>query len=160
MIATFRQSATDLFGRRPDDLGVMPDIGPIAGARDFGKSAGAEMALLVDKTVHHVLDRVITGGAHPQVFACPAGTLGLGMFENLTRREKIGPFLRIACQFVVPVEAAQTAAGAFLVMRGDDSRRKIAMPVCRQDRRRQPHKNRDDEKDAFPMHPQTLTSAG
>ena len=103
----------------------MPDIRPIAGVRDIGEAGVAVMPFFGDEHVDHGLDRPVTGGPHPEVFARPVALAAVGMLEPADAREMVYPFLRLAFEMDVPLERLETQAMALLIMRAQDPRGEV-----------------------------------
>src|SRR3954469_18455198 len=73
------ERASDARGRRPDHLGVMPNVLPIARPAVVREGAGREIAFLRRPTADHRLGREGAVRSHPQVLADPATRLTVRM---------------------------------------------------------------------------------
>ena len=100
----------------PDDLGVMPDVLPVARPRNVREGAVPVVAALGGEGRDHLLQREGAGRAHPQVLSS-AAVLGLrGVPQPSLARERLRPSLGIAREAMVPRQARDAGALALPVM--------------------------------------------
>jgi len=117
-----RQRAADLCRRAPDELGIVADRLDIAAAAVVGKSAGLEIALLVDPELHHRFKPETVRGARPQIFALLGGGALVGrMREHIAGRKMRGPLRRVGGQLRVPAERRHADRRALAIMRGEQA---------------------------------------
>ncbi len=72
-----RHGAADAPGRRPDDLGIMADIAPVAGGAVVWKTARLEIAIFLDPGSDHRHMIISVARTHPEIFALPFPASGL-----------------------------------------------------------------------------------
>src|SRR4029453_2672864 len=101
--AVGRGGAAYLLRRRPDDLGVVTNVRPVASAADSRKASGAIVAPLADQMTDHLSVTVSAAGPHPQVFALSRVAAALRvMFEPVGPGEDLGIGASVARQPLVP----------------------------------------------------------
>lgn len=111
------QGTADAPGCRPDYLGIMADIAPIAGGAVFGKQTAFIIAVFLDPGTDHIGMIISVARAHPEIFALPFAAAGLAIM-----RKSSGPGHRariiggIRDQFLTPDQIRRTNLGAGLIM--------------------------------------------
>ena len=132
-----RHGAADPPGRRPDDLGIMADIAPVAGGTVFRKKPRLEIAVFLDPCADHVQMAISVARAHPEIFTLPLAAAGL-----VVMAESVGPGHQpriesgILCQFIAPLQMRRANARAGLVMRAHHHILQPAFPRFRRSRHR------------------------
>lgn len=117
-LSVFGQSAADMAGVFPDDLGIMAYIFPFAGARHLGEDAACLIILaFFDPAIDHFGKAIGAACAHPQIFA-----LIFGRFRFFIMVEIIGfghfggPYCGIARKAFIPSEDGKAHADPFGIM--------------------------------------------
>jgi len=112
----FGNGAADFFRLWPNQLGVMPNIGPIARLGDIGEDTRSEIGFLADKGINHLLRSITPARSYPQVFARAFAHFLASVLHHIPLGEVIGPILRVHRQLRIPCQSWSTKYRAFRIV--------------------------------------------